>query len=365
MDSARREVLKEYFDKLDEPAAIVDKRLICVYSNCPDLVPVNSSVAELFLTDTPEDNRNDPKIKTAMIKGCFYSIRVTPLEDGAYYVYEFFNTAALIALAENTDICGSIFPIIESFEYNTGALWKDLRALKNMLENNEPGGVECAAEMEKRLYSISVCTKNIAEYSEMLRYTPRSNAVINLVPLAEAIVNQCNTLLSNTGRFVELVCVEKTLLINAEARHVLCAVVNAVQNALLYSTRECVPRLVIYKKNRPENGEAVQGEAVLKLVNDSAMYVDGSDTSGTNLFGQRPGYGIPIIKRFAKLAGGTFSLIQEREKFSLIIELPLVDEAAAKGAAGVLSANEFPYYQTDIPDILELKMREVIELFVS
>lgn len=356
LERSRREELKKYFGGMKEPVAIVDKNLKCVYSNRPKLLPVDSSIKGVFSGNT-DGLLSVPGAKMAMINGCFYSVRVTPIEE-ELYVCDFFDLSAIISLAGNTDIYNRIFPIVDAVEYNTSALWRGISTLKSKLENDERGGLECVADMEKRLVSLSSCSKNISEYMNMLNYTPRGDTAINLVSIAADIVKRCNTELSDMGRFVDYVCEEQELYINAKARHVLSALVNAIQNALIYSTRDCVPSLTITKHNQTE-------EAIIKLVNNSSLYVerDSGEEPSINFSGQRLGYGIPIIKRFAELAGGTFSLTEANGQFSAVIELPLVDEETLKSKTPTLSSGGYVYYQTDIPDIIGLKMREVIDLF--
>lgn len=358
MERSRREELKRYFGKTKEPVAIVDKHLICVYSNRPRLLPADTSIAKVFSGDTA-GLLSEPGAKMASINGCFYSVRITPIEE-ELYVCDFFDLSAIISLAGNTDIYNRIFPIVDAVEYNTAALWRGLSTLKSKLRDNECGCLECAADMEKRLVSLSSCSKNISEYMNMLNFTPRGVSAINLVPLAADIVKRCNTVLSDMGRTVDYICDEQELYINAQARHVLSALVNAIQNALVYSTRDCVPVLTLSKQNNTETGEAV-----IVLVNNSSLYIEreSGEEPSVNLSGQRLGYGIPIIKRFAELSGGTFELHEANGQFTAVIELPLVDEQTLKNKTPMLSSGGYVYYQTDIPDIIGLKMREVIDLF--
>lgn len=358
MEHSRREELKRYFGKTKEPVAIVDKNLMCVYSNRPRLLPVDSSIAEVFVGDTL-GLLSEPSAKMASINGCFYSVRITPIDDDLY-VCDFFDLSAIISLAENTDIYNRLFPIVDAVEYNTAGLWRGLSTLKSKLRENDCGCLECAADMEKRLVALSSCSKNISEYMNMLKFTPIEANPINLVSLAKDIIRRCNTVLSDMGRTVEFICNEQELYINAQIRHVLSALVNAIQNALVYSTRDCVPVLTLSKQNNTKNGEAV-----IKLVNNSSLYIerDKGEEPSINLSGQRMGYGIPIIKRFAELSGGTFELHEENGQFTAVIELPLVDETTLKNMTPQLSSSGYVYYKTDIPDIVELKMREVIDLF--
>lgn len=364
MERSRRNELKKYFGEMKEPVAIVDKNLKCVYSNRPKLLPEDSSIKGVFCGNA-FGLLSSPGAKPAVINGCSYSVRITPIDD-ELYVCDFFDLSAIIRLAENTDIYSRLFPVVDVIEFNTARLWRSLSALKSGLSEDGSGepqeftnALKIAADMEKRLVALSSCAKNISEYVNLLEFTPKSDHPINLVRLAKEIIKRCNTVLSNIGRCVELSVEEKELFINAQNRHVVIALGNAIQNALVYSTRDCVPVLTLSRRDNSESGEAV-----ITLVNNSALYIaqDSGEEPGVNLVGQRLGYGIPIIKRFAELSGGTFSLREANGIFTVTIELPLVGKEVLRSMPPLFSSDGYIQYETDIPDIVELQMLEVVAL---
>lgn len=355
MEQSRRNEFKSFFGKMKEPVAIVDKRLKCVYSNRPKLIPQDSSVKDLFCGDAA-GLLSAPNVKMAVINGCSYSVKVTPLEE--LYICEFYDLSSIIELAENTDIYSRLFPIVDAVETNTAALWRGVRTLEDKLSENV-GALKLAAEMRKRLIALSSCSKNILEYMNMLKFTPNGVTPMNLVSFTSDVVKRCNTELSAIERCVEFVCVEQELYINAQNRHVLSALVKVIQNALMYSTRDCVPTLTLSRRKN-----SASGEAVITLVNDSLLYSkNDGEQSRLNFSGQRLGYGIPIIKRFAELSGGTFELREANGEFTAMIELPLVDESMFSDSMIRLSSGGYVAYQTEIPGIVELKMLEVVGLF--
>lgn len=361
MERSRREELKRYFGEMNEPVAIVDKNLKCVYSNRPKLLPENSSIEGVFCGNA-SGLLSVPGAKPAVIGGCSYSTRVTPIDD-ELYICDFFDLSAIIQLAENTDIYGRLLPIVDVIEFNTATLWRDLSALRSGFSEDgrgKPEALKIAADMEKRLVALSSCAKNITEYVNLLKFTPKSDHPINLVPLARGIVDRCNMLLSKIERCVEFIVEDEELYIYARNRHVVSALVNAIQNALVYSTRDCVPVLTLSRRDNSESGEAV-----ITLVNNSALYIDQEcgEEPGVNLVGQRVGYGIPIIKRFAELSGGTFALREANGFFTATIELPLVDEDTLRSMPPQFSSDGYIFFETDIPDIVELQMLEVVGRF--
>ncbi|MDE6731513.1 MAG: ATP-binding protein [Oscillospiraceae bacterium] len=353
MERSRKTELKRYFGEMSEPVAIVDKDLKCVYSNCPKLLPEDASIEGFFSCDKSELLYN-PKAKPAVINGCCYSVKVIPIDE-ALYVCEFFDLSSIFELAENTDFHGRVFPMVDSIERSASTLWKGLSNLEEMLPGDSPDALKIALDMKKRVVELSSCSKNMIEYMNMFRFIPQAVSIIDLASFAKDIVNRCNTELSNSGRCVDFICEEPELYINAQQRHVMSALVNAIQNALMFSTRDCVPCLTLSRGNKSKSGEAI-----IVLMNNSSLYVEGESR---NFVGQRMGYGIPIIKRFAELYGGTFELREENGIFTTLIELPLVPEAVLRNRVHQLSSGGYVHFDTGIPDILELKMLEITYRF--
>lgn len=358
MDTAHKEELKKYCNGFSNPVAIMDNKFRCAYSNKPKLIPQESSMMAVFQKTVvlPLDKVH---ITLAMIKGNFYGVRIAPL-DAELYICEFFDQDMVLALAENTDIYHKILPIINGVEYNTAALWRGYNVLRSSLESEQyEDGRRCALEFEKYLTSMNSVIKNVSEYANMLFYTPKTNSVVDLALIMTGVVERCNTILTASGRYIDFICESEVIYINAEVRHVMCAVVNALQNALMYSPRDCIPYVTLYK---PPNNDSY---VVLQILNDNLMYVDrdSEEELGKNFDHQRLGYGIPIIKRFAELVGGSFEFGESEGKVRTAITLPLVRDPAVEKGIGALKSSQYVYYKTEIPDIVELKMLEVNELF--
>ena len=358
MDTAHKEELKKYCNGFSNPVAVMDNTFRCAYSNKPKLIPQESSMKSIFQKAIvlPLDKVH---VTMAVIKGRCFGTRIAPLDD-ELCICEFFDQDTVLSLAENTDVYHKILPIVNGVEYNTAALWRGYNVLRSRLEAEQyEGSLNCALEFEKYLTNMNSVIKNVSEYANMLFYTPKTNVVVDLASVMTGIVERCNTILSVSGRYIDLVCEQEKIYINAEARHTICAVVNALQNALMYSPRDCIPYVTLYKP--PDN----DGCVILQILNDELMYIDNKsgEEPGKNFDHQRLGYGIPIIKRFAELAGGNFELGELDGRVRTAITLPLVRDPAFEKGIGVLKSSQYVYYKTEIPDIVELKMLEVNELF--
>lgn len=347
MDIDRKKALKAILKRLDEPAAILDKDLKCVFCNRPTLFPEGSDLAEYSDIEPPKDRT----VRTMLtLGGKSYCARLTPFED-ELLLCELFDADALLDMAEKTDLYQKLIPFFNAVEYNTAKLWQTLFAMRDRLENG--GDVTgFVGRFYDRISELSSVVKNGYEYSLML--TRRDSSVINAVALAEGLVSRCNTILAECGRCVKLVTDNEKLLVEADSRHAIAALTNSIQNALLYSPRDCVPVMTVSRCT--EDGRSC---VFIQIVNNSSLFIEENDE--TEFRFRRAGSGIPIIKRFAEGADGRFFLDSNGQTVKLGIVLPEVKPN------GDLTVEEggYTYYDTGIPDIVEVKMREVAVLFAQ
>lgn len=361
LETAHKEFIKAICNKIPDLILIMDNRFKCVYSNNTKLVPCDSPIASIFQKSIFLPLK-EVHITMAMIKGCFYSVRIVPL-DGELYMCEFFDAQTLLSLMENTNLFDKLLPILNEIDFNTSALWRGYSTLHNRLESEEHNeDLRCASEMERYLTSLNSVTKNISEYVSMFFYKPKAVFAVNVAQLAVELVERCNSLLLKSGRYIDIIVEQQTIYIQAQVRHIVCALVNALQNALMYSPKDCIPHFSICKIT--QNFKSI---VRIQILNDSIMYVDQKhgEKPGFNFDHQRIGYGIPIIKRFAEMNGGSFSFEEKDGRVRLMIDVPAVMDPEESKGLGVVNSSRYVHYETDIPDIVELKMAEVNDLFIS
>ncbi|MDE7362900.1 MAG: hypothetical protein K2N38_13310 [Oscillospiraceae bacterium] len=347
MDSDRRKSLKAILKRLENPAAILDKELKCVCSNRPAIFQEGSDLAEYFQGDIrPPVERTVQTMFT--VSGKSYCARLFSLGEDML-LCELFGADALMDMAEKTDLYQKTLPFFNAVEYSTAKLWQTLFAMKDCIKNG--GDIK---GFDGRFYylvsELSSVVKNGYEYSLML--TRRDLSIINIVSLAEGLVNRCNTILAECGRCVKFISDTEKLLVAADSRHAVTALTNSIQNALLYSPRDCVPVMTISRCT--ENGRSC---VFIQLVNDSSLFIEENDE--TEFRFRRAGSGIPIIKRFAEEADGRFFLDSNGQ----IVKLGIVIPEAKPDVNMTVEEGGYSYYDTGIPDIVEVKMREVIRLF--
>ena len=199
--------------------------------------------------------------------------------------------------------------------------------------------------------------ENAFNYAEMLYRTQRET-VVDAGELCENLAKRCNAALAKCGRRIEALIDPGSLYIYADSRRAVVALVNAVQNALLYSPKETEPILTVcYRESRGRKFVEI------RVVNESSMF-SSKDFSGSvdvNFSYQRMGYGIPIIKRFAQVSGGWFDMTEENGRVTVTISLPAAHYGS--GAELPLRKPSAAQYDTGIPDFTEIMMREVVQFF--
>ncbi|MGN0649708.1 MAG: ATP-binding protein [Oscillospiraceae bacterium] len=285
-----------------------------------------------------------------------YCGRLHPAEN--LIICELFTSADIIRLSEITDMASRILPMYSITEMNIAALWDSLEKLRCGIEQSG----DCAkqaiiTDMEARLTGISSISRNIYEYYNMCFSEPTLFR-IDAGALCRHLVDRCNAALTKCGRHVELLIEPGYLQIRADSHRATAALVNALQNALLYSPRESVPIMTVYAVE-DDGRRSVE----ISVINDNIMFTRDDFSSGTDFDYnyQRAGYGIPIIKRFAESCRGKLTITDENGKKRVKLTFPYAPEGS--GAEIRLENSECSDYKTGIPDLLDIKTREVLEFF--
>lgn len=346
MDSEQREELKALLERHDNPAVILDGSLECVYSNSPSLLPIETKCS--YMLKEPPPLPITGVCTSMVIADQTYCARIIPL-GGGFSLCELFSADALMRMAERTDYHGRFKSFFNVVEHNAVKLWMTLFAMRDHLKNGADVS-DFASRFGRCITELSSAVKNAYEYSDMM--TSCDPAAIDICTLAEGLVKRCNTILSECGRCISFTAEERRIFVAADVRHAVAALTNSIQNALLYSPRDSVPVMTV--SSRTENGRR---SVCIQLVNDSSLFVD--KDGERDLRFQRSGLGIPIIRRFAEEAGGSLFLDNSGTRVKLAIVFPEAD------TAHVLEVKEggYSYYDTGIPDIVEVKMREVVGVF--
>lgn len=292
----------------------------------------------------------------------FYCLRLHPIKndigESISYIGELLDSGAVRGMLERTEGPSDILPLYNAVEMNSAAIWKHAANLRyGMVKAKDFARLSEVLGIETAMSNLASVCENAFNYAEMLYRTQRET-VVDAGELCETLAKRCNAALAKCGRRIEALIEPGDLYIYADSRRAVVALVNAVQNALLYSARESEPILTACYR---ETGGRKYVE--IRVINESSMFSN-KDFSGNvdvNFSYQRLGYGIPIIKRFAQVSGGWFDMTEDNGRVTVTISLP---------AARCVSGTELPLrkpsgtqYDTGIPDFTELMMREVVQFF--
>lgn len=351
----------EMYAEHPNTVVLLDRVMKCVWSNNEKVLRSGVSLVSLVRDPLVYPLKGFTQVRV-LINGEFACARLTPVRnehgDPCLYICEIVDSVAALELAVQTDAAAKILPLYNSVEYNMAEVWRCSSELQQeCLDSKDFTRLEKLCAIQRSLSNIGSVAKNAFEYVDML-FSKRESARIDAGALLTKLVERCNAGLAKCGRRVEVICDPEELEITADGRHAVTALVNAVQNALLYSPRDCVPVATVYRA-----AEGNREFVVFSVTNDNVMFTDKdfSENLSVNFSYQRMGFGIPIIKRFAEESGGQFLMTDNSGKVTVKVTLPA---AAKDSGSGVrLGKPIFPSYDTGIPDILDIKMREVAEFF--
>lgn len=343
---------------------VLDRTLRCIYSDNEKLVPKGTDMLQKIREKVVYPFK-DCRSVSMMLNGEMYCARLMPqyehFGDTTLYICEIIDSSNAWEIFRKTDISARFFPLLSSMERNIGLSWGVVSELKDKLENSRDyENLLLVYRLKSYLVDILSISKNFTGYFDMNGET-REPVITDAVSLINGFVLRCNAALAKCGRHIELLCDSDRADILIDGRLAIAAFTSAVQNALLYSSRDTVPTILVY--------EAAEGKhrfVSIRITNEKAMYdeKDFENISNINFTYQRLGCGIPIIKRFAEKSGGRFEILEERGSFSATLSLPVVsDDYIGNIRRLSRSIDESVFYETDIPDYVQLKMYEVVKFF--
>ncbi len=334
---------------------LLDDNLKCIKSCEDGLLSTGDDVAAM-LHLTPKLPLVKRFESAVTINGNFYCARIFPLSGQPEYICELLSRDDISAMALQTDGIAEMIPVCNALEYTLNEMQRTLTLLKNNIDERS-GRITLIDRLENGLLRAGNISKNTSEYIGMV-CVPERKVLFDINVLCRKLIARCNASLAKCGRYVNYIEGNEKLYLHTDSRRALVALVNAIQNALLYSPRDSVPVLTILSEDR---GNAKR--AVIRLVNENSMFTraDFSNSSELDFCSQRTGYGMPIIRRFASLAKGTAELYSENGSTILTLSLPAATEyEISEYKLETVLSNEF--LDSGL-DIIEQKMLEVNELF--
>lgn len=347
------------FSGSEDRVALLDSTLKCV-RGC-DMMSKGENL--LSLVREPIPNPMHDMTEASVYKNeKFYCCRIMPVKNSAgesdAYICEFISVEGARAIAERADIASELLPLYNAVTFNSSNIWESSGKLRDtFMKSGDYEKLSLALDIEGAMANISAVCRNAFEYANML-YSENQAAVIDAASLCRALGERCNAALAKCGRRIEVLVELEDLNIWADSRRAVVALMNAIQNALLYSPRDTEPIVAVYRK-RDHGREFVE----IQITNENVMFTsrDFKDRVDVNFSFQRLGYGIPIIKRFAQVCGGRFDMREENGR--VIVTLMLPPAPGDPSCTVTLRSPELSFYSTGTPDIMDIMMMEVVQFF--
>lgn len=341
------------------PLVCLDNRFCCVQSD--GLFQPGECLLSFIRETVPEPLGS--VMETSLYRDeHFYCCRIYPIKneigESIAYICELLSAENARHIAELTEGPSDILPLYNAVEMNIAAIWKSAARLReSLMSSKDYANLSEVFSIEGAMSNISAVCGNAFEYADML-YNNQNFTAIDVGALCRTLEKRCNEALAKCGRRIEMLIEPENLTIYADSRRAVVALVNAVQNAMLYSPCDSEPVMAVYRTE-------VRGRSFveIRVTNESSMFTsrDFKDGTEVNFSYQRLGYGIPIIKRFAAMSGGIFSMNEENGRVIVTITLPAADEYPT-GSITMRTA-EADEYNAGIPDFIEVMMREVVLFF--
>ncbi len=329
-----------------KPVFVLDGQKRCLLSGCRERLAQGECIDDLLLP--PKEQTGSCYEGSLCRFGMMYCVRY--IEADGLYMGEILSANEVSFISEYTDRMSSHAAMYSSMEYELAAVWKSKHALEQLLSESSEEVRELIRRMERPLYRVSAGSRNVYEYLSMM-YSARRNTVVDMARMCRELVIRCNESLSACGRHVELrLPQDEKLYIRADIRHAVAAVLNAVQNALLYSPKATVPLLEVRRSGR---------RILITTENENSRVSD----AAAAVCVMRGGYGIPIIRRFAALSGGELNMSLEADIAVVRMDIPAAtDEEIAEYA---LEEAVLYRFEDGAPDYVQLQMMIVEDMYES
>lgn len=343
--------------------AVLDGELKCLFSSKPDVFPRGLDILPRLNEPLAPPVRERRSVGI-FIRGELHCAELIPQGGhltGRLYVCRITDYRHTLEQLSKTDGVYCVSPAFKSLEEGMDSVLATSEELRRTAEDN------LWYDIIVRLYRIENTVRNMyAESCNMFRYFTAKEgepaAVVDAVYLVGSLVERCNLFLAKCGRSVRFLCDSERLEIAVNARHAVEALLNAVQNALLYSPRDCEPTVAMSCAERDS-----LRYMRLSISNESSVSF-GRETSlrlGLDFGHRRMSYGIPIIREFAASAGGSLNISEAGGRYCLTLDIPLYRSGAAESSPRRIELGEYPdiLFCGSRLDPVRLKMEQVIAAF--
>ena len=276
--TSKEEIFKPYLCLFSGSKVVCLDNRFCVVSCESSLLEPGECVLKSVRETVPEPL--GVVMDTTLYKNeHFYCLRLHPIKNGIgetiAYIGEILDSGSVRGMMERTEGPSDILPLYNAVEMNSAAIWKHAANLRyGMVKAKDYTRLTEVLGIETAMSNLSSVCENAFNYAEMLYRTQRET-VVDAGELCENLAKRCNAALAKCGRRIEALIDPGSLYIYADSRRAVVALVNAVQNALLYSPKETEPILTVcYRESRGRKFVEI------RVVNESSMF-SSKDFSGS------------------------------------------------------------------------------------
>ncbi len=356
MEIGQRQFIEDVCNSFKTPVVLFDGDLRSVYCNRKGFFENGRLLASFLLTEIKRPITNSSKAMATM-NGIKYSIRLMPF-CGEFIFCEFFDLQEVYEIAEYSDCYEKVMTYTRSMDQNITDLWKKTNELENYQRKIRDDGLfERIISFKIALNALNSDIYSLSGIVSML-FNKEDPMPLCVNRMLKDLIDRCNSLLLNCDKAIDFEYEIDEYFIFSNKRHALVALVEALQNALLYSAAGTNPTVLL--SSVLEKGMRY---VILKVINDGIYFVneDRGDRIERNFIFQRAGLGIPIIKTFVEECQGIFSM--EDKDGKVVLEIKIPQYIPHQTGECLLESPGRVIYKTGIPDLVDIKMNEVVNFF--
>ena len=327
---------------------VLNEYLYCLQSSDNDLLAEGECLREFLC----EDNTciiSDDQMYTYYRNGVFRCVRlfcIRRIGQENIYLCELISRKEAEKMLRKTDRLTDTTIFFGRMEHSLSELWKNVSEL--------PEDSEIRTAIKNELYRLSAAEESLFE-SVGMDNAPAVNVVFDISRLFGQLVERCNKTLVEIGRSIVLddLC-GAPVYICADSRRAVTAFVDLIQAALICTPVDIVPVISLYKGENKSCGSAVIS---VRLINDRLLL---QSREGNSIAERNIWKAFGIAERFAAATGGSFVLRDDHGETVAVLSLPA---ATAEDIAMCRLEEPSAAYDSIVPDIAEIKMREFLELY--
>ncbi len=309
-------------------AFILNRGLYCICSE-NDIIQSGECLRD-FLCDNCDIAVGEKELLSLYRNGEFFCAslrRITTVDGEIFYLGEIISRREAQQIYHRTHRLSDAVPLLGGLDDSISELWQTARTL--------------SPELSRPIYKLMAAKQRIFEYLD-LSDIPTVNVVVDIKKYFSRLASRFNETISKSGRRLSLQFSDGTLYIRADFRKAAAAFSDIIQLALVNAPRDSAINV-----------------SITRTENDSGSFVVISlDLPfGINHGGDIYGHSVSYAERFASSFGGSLELTD-----SIILTLP---EATAEDMAVCRLEETDTVIDPDYPDVVDIKMFELSELFES